>query len=90
MNCLCFTVSGHVQGVFFRTSTRQRALALGLTGHAVNRDDGSVEVLACGEASALQSLHEWLRHGPPAARVTAVTVESRAVPAPPPRDFDTG
>ena len=75
MNCVRFLVSGRVQGVFFRASTRERALALGLTGHAVNLDDGRVEVLACGDDAAIEALHRWLHQGPPAARVHAVERE---------------
>jgi acylphosphatase len=67
-----FLVSGRVQGVYFRASTRERALALGLDGHARNLADGSVEVIAAGEAAALEALAEWLQHGPPAARVEQV------------------
>ncbi|KZC22133.1 acylphosphatase [Rhodanobacter thiooxydans] len=68
-----FIVRGRVQGVCYRASAREQALALGLAGHAVNRRDGSVEVLACGEPAALDALERWLRQGPPAARVEAVS-----------------
>jgi acylphosphatase len=67
-------VSGRVQGVFFRASTRERARALGVTGHARNLPDGRVEVLACGEPVAVVALCEWLWVGPPTARVTSVEV----------------
>ena len=67
-----FIVSGRVQGVFFRAGTRDQALALGLSGHALNRPDGSVEVLACGGAAALDALHAWLQRGTPAAQVESV------------------
>ena len=67
-----FIVEGRVQGVFYRASTRERALALGLAGSALNRADGSVEVIAAGPADALDALAAWLREGPPAARVEAV------------------
>lgn len=70
-----FLVSGLVQGVYFRASTRQRALALGLHGHARNLADGRVEVVACGELTALAELERWLHEGPPAARVDAVVRE---------------
>ena len=43
-----FLVGGKVQGVFFRASTREQALRLGLSGRAVNLADGRVEVIACG------------------------------------------
>ena len=67
-----FLVSGRVQGVFYRASTREQALRLGLRGHATNLDDGRVEVLAAGDADALETLAGWLHHGPPNARVEAV------------------
>ncbi|MGY1409979.1 MULTISPECIES: acylphosphatase [unclassified Luteimonas] len=67
-----FLVSGRVQGVYFRASTREQALRLQLAGHARNLDDGRVEVLAVGEAQAIEALARWLEDGPPAARVSAV------------------
>lgn len=70
-----FMVSGKVQGVFYRASTREQALVLGLAGHAKNRSDGSVEVLACGSPSALDLLEGWLRQGPPMAVVETVSRE---------------
>jgi acylphosphatase len=65
-------VSGRVQGVFFRASTRQQALQLKLTGYAKNLPDGRVEVLAVGAPAALAQLQQWLWQGPPAASVTSV------------------
>ncbi|AGG88107.1 MULTISPECIES: acylphosphatase [Rhodanobacter] len=70
-----FIVGGRVQGVCYRASAREQALALGVAGHAVNRRDGSVEVLACGEPAALDALERWLRQGPPAARVDTLSRE---------------
>jgi len=70
-----YRVSGRVQGVFYRAGTCQQALELGITGHARNLPDGSVEVLACGEAGAVERLSEWLWEGPPSARVSDVAVE---------------
>jgi len=70
-----YRVSGRVQGVFYRASTRQRALELGLAGHARNLSDGRVEVLACGPEAALEQLGAWLWQGPPSAHVTRVEVE---------------
>lgn len=67
-----FRVTGKVQGVCFRDGTRSQALRLGLRGHARNLADGSVEVLAAGDAAALDELARWLRHGPPRARVDGV------------------
>jgi len=67
-----FTVQGRVQGVWFRDSTRREAERLGITGHAKNCVDGSVEVLASGAADALDLLEAWLREGPPLAAVRSV------------------
>lgn len=55
-----FWVSGRVQGVFFRASTRQQALRLGLSGSARNLDDGRVEVIAAGDGQSLEKLARWL------------------------------
>ncbi|MBL8297085.1 MAG: acylphosphatase [Rhodanobacteraceae bacterium] len=70
-----FLVSGRVQGVFFRASTREQALRLRLCGYANNLHDGRVEVFAEGEAAALDQLEQWLRRGPPLARVDALQRE---------------
>lgn len=72
-DCRKFRVEGRVQGVWFRESTRKQAVRLGITGHALNCSDGSVEVLACGASEALGQLAEWLHQGPPMARVRSVT-----------------
>lgn len=79
-----FLVSGRVQGVFFRASTRQKALELALRGYARNLADGRVEVLAIGPDSALDALGKWLWVGPPAARVDEVVeklLDHREVPS---------
>ncbi|KZC16187.1 acylphosphatase [Rhodanobacter sp. FW510-R12] len=83
-----FIVAGRVQGVCYRASTREQALALGLAGHARNRRDGSVEVLASGSDEALAALERWLWQGPPAARVEAVAREE--LPGQELRGFHTG
>ena len=66
---------GRVQGVWFRASAAERAATLGLRGRAENRPDGSVLVHAAGRPDALEQFVEWLRQGPPLARVDAVEVE---------------
>lgn len=67
-----FRISGRVQGVWFRDSTRREAERLGITGHAINLDNGDVEVLACGPREALDALSAWLHRGPPLAQVSAL------------------
>ncbi len=70
--CLRCRVRGLVQGVFYRASTRNRARELGLSGFARNLDDGSVEVLACGERAAVDALRDWLWDGSRGAQVESV------------------
>jgi len=61
------TVSGRVQGVFFRASTRETAGKLGLLGWVRNLPDGRVEAVFEGEEGPLLSMLEWCRQGPPGA-----------------------
>ena len=70
-----FIVSGRVQGVYFRASTRDKARELAIKGYARNLPDGRVEVLAIGADAALEVLAQWLWIGPPAARVDDVAAE---------------
>lgn len=88
MACRRFIVSGRVQGVWFRASTREQAERLGLAGHALNRPDGSVEVMACGNEQALDALAAWLQHGPELAQVEHL--HSEALPDQPLQGFRTG
>lgn len=76
MICRRFVISGRVQGVWFRASTREQAEQLGLAGHAVNLPDGRVEVVACGSEAAVDALAAWLWRGPELASVTDVAVEA--------------
>jgi acylphosphatase len=69
MKAVRFLVGGKVQGVFFRASARDRAVALQLRGFARNLPDGRVEVLAIGEDDAVEEMAQWLHYGPPQARV---------------------
>jgi len=73
--CRRFLVTGQVQGVFYRASTQAEAAQHGLTGWVRNRDDGRVEVLACGSPAGLDALETWLHEGPPRAEVESVTSE---------------
>ena len=73
--CVLCRVSGRVQGVWYRASTREQAHRLGVCGYARNLVDGRVEVLACGEQQAVAALQNWLWQGPPHARVTEVSCQ---------------
>jgi acylphosphatase len=69
---VCFIIHGRVQGVFYRDSTRKVARDLGIKGSAVNRSDGSVQVIAKGTPEVLKELKAWLRQGPEMALVENV------------------
>lgn len=74
--CIIAWVHGRVQGVGFRYSTQHEAQRLGLTGYAKNLDDGSVEVVVCGEVEQVEKLLKWLKDGGPgSARVDRVLSE---------------
>ena len=88
MKCIRCLVSGQVQGVWYRGSTQSQAQTLGITGYARNLPDGTVEVVACGEASQVEQLKEWLWQGPRLAEVTNVQCESMEMESIP-RVFDT-
>ena len=77
--CLRCVISGRVQGVWYRASTRQQAHQLTITGYARNLPDGRVEVLMCGDAGQLEKLKNWCWQGPPAAEVTDIQCEAVAV-----------
>ena len=62
-------VSGRVQGVWFRATTREEATRLGLRGWVRNLPDGRVEALFEGEENPLLRMLAWCRSGPPGARV---------------------
>jgi acylphosphatase len=67
-------VSGVVQGVYFRESTRQLASQLQLRGGVRNLADGRVEVLVAGNVKAVESLINWLKTGPKFAKVSTIEV----------------
>ncbi|MFT4153245.1 acylphosphatase [Parafilimonas sp.] len=66
------TVKGKVQGVFFRKYTKQKATELGLKGWVKNTKEGSVEILAQGDANAVNALIEWCYQGSPKSSVEKV------------------
>jgi acylphosphatase len=67
-------ISGRVQGVFFRDSTRQKANKLKLNGGVRNLRDGRAEVRVSGEEVAVQLLMKWLEIGPKYAKVSTIEV----------------
>jgi acylphosphatase len=69
-------VHGHVQGVFFRETTKRRAQAAGVAGWIRNRPDGTVEAVFEGERDAIDRLVAYAREGPRGARVDWLDVEA--------------
>jgi acylphosphatase len=63
------SISGRVQGVFFRAWAREQADELGVAGWIRNRPDGHVEAHVEGEGQAVDQMVEKLRGGPPSAVV---------------------
>jgi acylphosphatase len=71
-------VSGRVQGVWFRESCREQAVAAGVAGSVRNLADGRVEAVLEGPAAAVDRVVAWCREGPRRARVEAVEVVDEA------------
>ncbi|MFB6217279.1 MAG: acylphosphatase [Candidatus Aenigmatarchaeota archaeon] len=68
-------VSGRVQGVTFRASTRRKARELNIDGWVRNLDDGRVEAVFEGDEDSVKEIVEWCKEGPSAARVDDVEIE---------------
>jgi acylphosphatase len=77
-------ISGRVQGVWFRASTRDKAQQLGLTGWVKNTSEGNVEAVFEGEGKLIDEMLDWCHHGPPLAQVENVEVKKQR----PSSDFD--
>lgn len=67
-------VSGKVQGVFFRSTVREKVLAIGVTGWIRNLSDGRVEAILEGEREAVEDVIAYCRVGPPMARVEDIEI----------------
>ncbi|MFT3935994.1 MAG: acylphosphatase [Chitinophagaceae bacterium] len=65
-------VTGKVQGVFYRQSTKEKADQWGITGTVQNMPDGSVYIIATATKELLEKLLSWCRQGPPKAIVNSV------------------
>jgi len=68
-------IMGRVQGVGYRAALRTEAESRGIAGWVRNRRDGSVEALVQGSPEAVETILDWVRHGPPGARVTGIDVQ---------------
>ena len=75
MKALHMKISGIVQGVWFRASTKEQADRYGVSGWVRNVMDGSVEVHAQGADQSVEKLYQWCRRGPSGAVVESVDAE---------------
>jgi len=67
-------VRGKVQGVCFRASTKEKALAFGVTGWVKNCADGSVEAVFEGNKKIGDEIVSWCKKGPSGAFVLHIEV----------------
>lgn len=74
MKLITLKITGKVQGVFFRASTKAVADQMGIKGFVKNEKDGSVYVEAEGEPLALDMFTDWCREGPEKAKVENVEI----------------
>ena len=72
MICCLIQVFGLVQEVFFRYSAKTEAKKLSLVGYIKNLDDGSVEIIICGNKEKINEFMEWCRNGSAMAKVERV------------------
>jgi len=70
-------VSGRVQGVWFRASTKQKAEMLGVNGWVKNTNNGCVKAVFEGDEKLVDEMIEWCRSGPPLANVENVDVKTQ-------------
>jgi acylphosphatase len=68
-------VTGKVQGVFYRQSTKEKAIALDIKGEVMNMQDETVCIIATGNSNEVEQLIEWCRQGPPRAIVTNIMIK---------------
>lgn len=68
-------VTGRVQGVFYRASTKNEAERLGINGYVKNLPNASVEAVFEGDRPVVDRMIEWCRKGPAGARVDHVRTE---------------
>jgi acylphosphatase len=73
-SCAHVIISGRVQGVWFRASTKQKAKQLRLNGWVRNNPDGNVEAVFEGDENLIKEMLNWCHNGPPLAKVSNVEV----------------
>ncbi len=69
------TISGQVQGVFFRAHAQEKATDMGVFGWVANEADGTVSVVAEGPSNKINDFTDWCHSGPSTCQVKKVKVE---------------
>ena len=69
-------IKGRVQGVFFRATMQDFALANNITGWVRNNYDGSVEAVVEGETENVEKVVRWCNKGPRGASVYEVNIKT--------------
>lgn len=69
-------ITGKVQGVSFRATTKAIADQMGVRGVIKNEKDGSVYMEAEGDDTSLEVFQEWCNEGPDRAKIENVEVTS--------------
>ena len=77
MKSIHLIISGKVQGVFFRDTTRRKANELGLVGYVKNIPDGDVEVVAQGNEDKIKELISFIKNNPGYSKVKDVKMKNR-------------
>jgi len=72
LQTISIIVKGKVQGVYYRQTTQEKAMALSITGTARNLPDRSVKIIATGTREQLDKLLAWCRQGPSRAEVSGI------------------
>jgi acylphosphatase len=75
LKTVSITVTGKVQGVFYRQTAKEKATELGIKGEVKNMPDETVKITATGTKEQIEQLIEWCRQGPPKAEVQNVITE---------------
>ena len=79
LQTISIIITGKVQGVFFRQSTRDVAQQFGITGQIKNLSNGNVEIIATGTKEQLDKFIACCKQGPPKAIVIDASVEELAL-----------
>ena len=77
-------ISGKVQGVWYRGTTKQKAQELGIKGWVKNTADGCVEAVFVGEDKIVNEMISWCYKGPPLAKVKSIEIINENIN----QDFD--